>query len=123
MIDEAYTHIAGAPFSTDLVVADKDVVVLRTFSKIYGMAGMRAGAAIGSAGSDREDGRIRCGNDADHRHGCRKRQPAAKDSDADRRKIIGDVREDTFNYLEQNKFSVCAFGLQLLHGGRQAARR
>ena len=39
MIDEAYTHIAGAPFHTDLVAADKDVVILRTFSKIYGMAG------------------------------------------------------------------------------------
>src|SRR6202040_2343197 len=46
MIDEAYTHIAGAPFCSDLVAADKDVVILRTFSKIYGMAGLRAGAAI-----------------------------------------------------------------------------
>src|SRR5579862_1137559 len=46
MVDEAYTHIAGAPFNTDLVAGDKDVVILRTFSKIYGMAGLRAGAAI-----------------------------------------------------------------------------
>src|ERR1035437_3942134 len=46
MIDEAYTHIAGAPFNTDLVAQGKDVVLLRTFSKIYGMAGLRAGAAI-----------------------------------------------------------------------------
>ena len=47
LIDEAYTHIAGAPFNTDLVAKDKDVVILRTFSKIYGMAGLRAGAALG----------------------------------------------------------------------------
>ena len=48
LIDEAYTHIAGDDyFSTDLVQKDKDVVILRTFSKIYGMAGLRAGAAIG----------------------------------------------------------------------------
>ena len=48
MIDEAYTHIAGDDyFSTDLVQKDKDVIILRTFSKIYGMAGLRAGAAIG----------------------------------------------------------------------------
>jgi histidinol-phosphate/aromatic aminotransferase/cobyric acid decarboxylase-like protein len=33
--------------STDMVKAGKDVVVLRTFSKIYGMAGLRAGAAYG----------------------------------------------------------------------------
>jgi histidinol-phosphate aminotransferase len=47
MTDEAYTHISTAPFNTDLVAKDKDVVILRTFSKIYGMAGLRAGAAIG----------------------------------------------------------------------------
>ena len=46
MIDEAYTHIAGAPFSTEFVAKDKDVIILRTFSKIYGMAGLRAGAAL-----------------------------------------------------------------------------
>jgi histidinol-phosphate aminotransferase len=48
IIDEAYVHFAGPEnMSTDLVKADKDVVVLRTFSKIYGMAGLRAGAAYG----------------------------------------------------------------------------
>jgi histidinol-phosphate/aromatic aminotransferase/cobyric acid decarboxylase-like protein len=46
IIDEAYVHFSGLEnMSTDLVKADKDVVVLRTFSKIYGMAGLRAGAA------------------------------------------------------------------------------
>jgi histidinol-phosphate aminotransferase len=47
LIDEAYIHFSDAPRTTDLVAAGKDVVVLRTFSKIYGMAGLRAGAAIG----------------------------------------------------------------------------
>jgi len=48
VVDEAYIHFAGPEnSSTDLVKADKDVVVLRTFSKIYGMAGLRAGAAYG----------------------------------------------------------------------------
>ena len=48
IVDEAYIHFAGLEHaSTDLVRADKDVVVLRTFSKIYGMAGLRAGAAYG----------------------------------------------------------------------------
>ena len=46
VIDEAYIHFSGRDhMSTDLVRADKDVVVLRTFSKIYGMAGLRAGMA------------------------------------------------------------------------------
>ncbi|MGD9724248.1 MAG: pyridoxal phosphate-dependent aminotransferase [Pirellulales bacterium] len=47
LLDEAYTHISGARMRSDLVAKGKDVVILRTFSKIYGMAGLRAGAAIG----------------------------------------------------------------------------
>jgi histidinol-phosphate/aromatic aminotransferase/cobyric acid decarboxylase-like protein len=47
LLDEAYIHFSGAPVCTDLVAQDKDIVILRTFSKIYGMAGLRAGAAIG----------------------------------------------------------------------------
>src|SRR5499425_2776253 len=47
LVDEAYIHFAdGAEAAIDLVKADKDVIVLRTFSKIYGMAGLRCGAAI-----------------------------------------------------------------------------
>ncbi len=48
VIDEAYVHFAGEDkYSTHYVRDDKDVVVLRTFSKIYGMAGLRAGALYG----------------------------------------------------------------------------
>jgi histidinol-phosphate/aromatic aminotransferase/cobyric acid decarboxylase-like protein len=48
VIDEAYVHFSGRDnMSTDLVAKDKDVVVLRTFSKIYGMAGLRAGIVYG----------------------------------------------------------------------------
>jgi len=46
LVDEAYIHFSDAMTSLDLVKADKDVVVLRTFSKIYGMAGLRCGLAI-----------------------------------------------------------------------------
>jgi histidinol-phosphate aminotransferase len=48
VIDEAYIHFShNAQMSSDLVAKGKDVVVLRTFSKIYGMAGFRAGFAMG----------------------------------------------------------------------------
>lgn len=48
VIDEAYVHFAGEEnYSTHYVRDEKDVVVLRTFSKIYGMAGLRAGALYG----------------------------------------------------------------------------
>ncbi len=48
VVDEAYIHFSHhAQPSSDLVAQGKDVVVLRTFSKIYGMAGFRAGFAMG----------------------------------------------------------------------------
>ena len=46
VVDEAYIHFSDAKSAVDLVRADKDVIVLRTFSKIYGMAGLRCGAAL-----------------------------------------------------------------------------
>ena len=47
LIDEAYIHFSDGVSALDLVKADRDVIVLRTFSKIYGMAGIRCGMAIG----------------------------------------------------------------------------
>jgi histidinol-phosphate aminotransferase len=48
LVDEAYIHFShSAGTVIDLVAAGKDVIVLRTFSKLYGMAGLRAGAALG----------------------------------------------------------------------------
>ena len=47
LVDEAYIHFSDGTTALDLVRADKDLVVLRTFSKIYGMAGLRCGLAIG----------------------------------------------------------------------------
>lgn len=46
MVDEAYLHFCDAPTTLDLVKAGKDVIVLRTFSKTYGLAGLRCGFAI-----------------------------------------------------------------------------
>jgi histidinol-phosphate aminotransferase len=43
LVDEAYTHFAGVPTASYMAKADKDVIVMRTFSKIFGMAGMRMG--------------------------------------------------------------------------------
>jgi histidinol-phosphate aminotransferase len=49
IVDEAYVDFADggrAGSVVDLVSADRRVVVLRTFSKIHGMAGLRCGYAI-----------------------------------------------------------------------------
>ncbi len=48
IVDEAYIHFSStsdAESVLDQVAADQDIIVLRTFSKIYGMAGVRAGFA------------------------------------------------------------------------------
>lgn len=50
MIDEAYNEITDRPEYTsmvDLAREDGNVLVMRTFSKIFGMAGLRVGYGIG----------------------------------------------------------------------------
>ncbi len=100
LVDEAYIHISpSAVKCTDMVAADKDVLVLRTFSKLYGMAGLRAGAALArpdilakirpySAGAMPITGMV--GANASLK---------VKNLVTERRKIMGDNREDTFNFL------------------------
>ncbi|NLS25532.1 Histidinol-phosphate aminotransferase [Sphingomonas sp. S2M10] len=43
IVDEAYIHFADVPNAAKLVAARDDVLVMRTFSKLFGMAGMRLG--------------------------------------------------------------------------------
>lgn len=47
VLDEAYAEFAAEPWSSGLsLLGHGDVVVLRTFSKAYGLAGLRCGYAI-----------------------------------------------------------------------------
>jgi histidinol-phosphate/aromatic aminotransferase/cobyric acid decarboxylase-like protein len=105
LLDEAYIHFSGADFASDLVAADKDVIILRTFSKLYGMAGLRAGAALGrpdllaklrpaGAGMMPVTGMV--GGTASLQ---------VKTLVPERRKALKQVREDTFAFLEKHNFS------------------
>jgi histidinol-phosphate aminotransferase len=47
LVDEAYIHLSDEESVVDQVAAGKDLIILRTFSKVYGMAGIRCGMAIG----------------------------------------------------------------------------
>ncbi|MFN7924272.1 MAG: aminotransferase class I/II-fold pyridoxal phosphate-dependent enzyme [Bryobacteraceae bacterium] len=50
MMDEAYIHFSESPemeSAFKYIKQGKDVIVTRSYSKIYGMAGLRAGAAYG----------------------------------------------------------------------------
>lgn len=46
LLDEAYTEYCDEPGMAPLVATNKNLVIAKTFSKIYGMAGARAGFAL-----------------------------------------------------------------------------
>jgi histidinol-phosphate aminotransferase len=46
LVDEAYIHWAETKNAASLAASRSDIVVLRTFSKLFGMAGMRLGLTI-----------------------------------------------------------------------------
>ncbi|MFC4450461.1 histidinol-phosphate transaminase [Halorussus aquaticus] len=46
VVDEAYGEFADAPSAVELVRTRDDVAVIRTFSKVYGLAGVRLGYGI-----------------------------------------------------------------------------
>jgi len=107
LVDEAYIHLSDAESVIDQVALDKDLIVLRTFSKIYGMAGIRCGMAIGRPDL------------------LKKLEPFGGDNslpvtalaaarvsllDTDliptRKKIIGDTRRSTIAWLKANNYTV-----------------
>lgn len=49
LVDEAYIHFSDAQSCLDLVKEHPELLVLQTFSKLYGMAGARLGLAVGQA--------------------------------------------------------------------------
>lgn len=46
LVDEAYTEFAQLPSLSSLAITNRNVIIAKTFSKIYGLAGARIGYAI-----------------------------------------------------------------------------
>ncbi|BCI68195.1 aminotransferase class I/II-fold pyridoxal phosphate-dependent enzyme [Acetobacter aceti] len=46
LVDEAYIHFSNSPSALSLLGERKDLLVLRTFSKLFGMAGLRVGLSF-----------------------------------------------------------------------------
>ena len=106
LLDEAYIHLSKtATKGSYLVAKDKDVIILRTFSKLYGMAGLRAGAAMGRPDLLAKIAKYRAGalpvTGMVGAHTSLKVPTLV----AQRKAIIGGVREDVFNYLEKGNYS------------------
>jgi histidinol-phosphate aminotransferase len=113
IVDEAYHHFSTDDSSIDLVAADQDVIVLRTFSKVYGMAGLRAGFMIGkpelqakvrmignAAGTGTGSGAVAISTAA---------AATASIKDATlipaRRKINADIRANVLEWMDKNGYS------------------
>lgn len=106
MVDEAYIHFCDAPSTLDLVKAGKDVVVLRTFSKTYGMAGLRCGFAI--ARPHLLDKIIdRAGWNAMPITAVVAASASLKDPGLipERKRINATIRRETFQWLDRNGYS------------------
>lgn len=111
IVDEAYFHFSNDDSVIDQVAADQDIIVLRTFSKIYGMAGIRAGFAFARpdllAKFQSISPEIRLRNVASVSlisaagAGASLRDP---DLVPTRRKINTDNREATLEFLEKNGY-------------------
>ncbi len=104
LIDEAYIHFSDATPSLDLVKADKDVIVLRTFSKVYGMAGVRCGLAIGRP--DLLEKIQYYGMNSMPIMAVAAATASLQDKDIvpQRRKINTDIRNATFEWLTANNY-------------------
>ena len=105
LIDEAYIHLCDEQSALNFVKDGKDVIVLRTFSKLYGMAGIRMGFAVG-----------RPDLLAKYQQFGQNSLPitalaAAKASLTDpdlvpaRRKIIGDIRRENLAWLKSQGYA------------------
>lgn len=104
LLDEAYIHIAGAPMGSDLVAKDKDIIILRTFSKIYGMAGLRAGAAIGRPDLLQKITPYTSGALPVTGMAGATASLKSKSLVPERRKIIAGVRADVFEFMDKHNF-------------------
>ena len=106
LVDEAYIHFSTAASVLDMVKAGKDVIVLRTFSKIYGMAGLRCGFAIARPELLK---RIMQVGGANFMPITAVVAATASLKDADlvreRRRINASIRQETFQWLDRNSYS------------------
>jgi len=105
LVDEAYIHLSDATSAIDHVKAGKDVIILRTFSKIYGMAGIRCGFAI--ARPDLLKKLENYGQSPMPITGMIAAQASLMDSELvpARKKLIADTRNKTFAWLKANNYS------------------
>jgi histidinol-phosphate aminotransferase len=106
LVDEAYIHFCDAPSAVDLVASGHDLIVLRTFSKLYGMAGLRCGFAIGRPDLIQKLENYGGGNPMPVT-AVTAAAASLRDTQLvlERRRINAEIREETFQWLDRNGYS------------------
>ncbi len=106
LVDEAYIHFCDAPSAIDLVKAGQDLIVLRTFSKLYGMAGLRCGFAIGRPDLVEKIENYGGGNPMPVT-AVAAASASLKDLQLvpERKRVNAEIREETFQWLDRNGYS------------------
>jgi histidinol-phosphate aminotransferase len=105
LLDEAYLHFSTAQSAVDLVRSDKDVIILRTFSKIFGMAGIRAGLALGRPDLLAKLKPYGPGFVPITGMAAATASLQVKDLVPKRRKINKDIRDNVFEFLDAKNFT------------------
>lgn len=106
VIDEAYIHFAEVSSALDIAKSRKDVIVLRTFSKVYGLAGIRCGFIV--AHPDLKEKVLqRGGYNFMPVTAVVAAMASLKDAAVvpERRRINADIRQQTFQWLDRNGFT------------------
>lgn len=105
LVDEAYLHFSEAPSAMGLAKSRKDVIVMRTFSKLFGMAGIRLGLTFADPALHmqmmRYDGRQVTGTLPVTALACGTAAYTAFDAIKARRAEMIAVREDTLAHLKK----------------------
>jgi histidinol-phosphate aminotransferase len=106
LVDEAYIHFTSEKPCTDLVAEGKPLLILRTFSKLYGMAGLRAGAAIGRPDLLQKLAHFYYGALPITAMAAATASLKVPTLVEERRRYTAEVREDTLGFLKQRGFAV-----------------
>ena len=105
LIDEAYIHLCDEQNSLNFVKEGKDVSVLRTFSKLYGMAGIRMGFAVGRPDLIAKYQQFGQNSLPITALAAAKASLTDPDLVPSRRKIIGDIRRENLAWLKSQGYA------------------
>jgi histidinol-phosphate aminotransferase len=105
LVDEAYIHFSDADSVIDLVAKDKDLIVSRTFSKIYSMGGLRFGYASARPDLAEKLHHFGVNSMATTAVQCAKAQLEDKQLIPLRKQAMADTRNRTFEWLAKTNYA------------------